>query len=120
MCDSVMKGAKRFWLLTFGLDGCCVDREVGVPGQVSWPDDVLAEAAGQPRQAGGLQVKRLSRLHCKLGTAAVPERQAVWALEGQTQQHHHHHHHETPQSHRQLLTQRKGHRLDSDPDDVTY
>lgn len=60
-------------LLTFCLDGYCVDREVGVPGQISWPDDVLAEAASHPRQPVGLQVKSLSRLHCKLGAATVSQ-----------------------------------------------
>lgn len=68
-------------VLTFCLDGCCVDREVGVPGQISWPDDVLAEAAGHPCQPSGLQVKSLSCLHCELGAAAVPQGQAVGALE---------------------------------------
>lgn len=67
--------------LTFCLDGCCVDREVGVPGQISRPDDVLAEAACHPRQGGSLQVESLSRLHCELGAAAVPQGQAVGALE---------------------------------------
>lgn len=67
--------------LTFCLDGCCVDREVGVPGQISRPDDVLAEAACHPRQAGSLQVESLSRLHRELGAAAVPQGQAVGALD---------------------------------------
>lgn len=59
--------------LTFCLDGCRVDREVRVPGQIPWPDDVMADAASQPRQPGGLQVKSLSCLHCKLGAAAVAQ-----------------------------------------------
>lgn len=74
-------------VLTFCLDGCCVDREVGVPGQVSRPDDVLAEAACHPRQAGGLQVESLSCLHRKLGAAAVPQGQPVGALVIQTDYH---------------------------------
>lgn len=41
-------------VVTFCLDGGCVDREVGVPGQVPRPDDVLAEAACHPRKARGL------------------------------------------------------------------
>lgn len=41
-------------VVTFGLDGGCVDREVGVPGQELRPDDVLAEAARHPRKARGL------------------------------------------------------------------
>lgn len=69
-------------VLTFCLDSCCVDGEVGVPGQVPRPDDVLAEAARHPRQAGGLQVERLPRLHGELGAAAVPQGQPVGALEG--------------------------------------
>lgn len=52
-----------------------------MPGQISRPDDVLAEAARHPRQAGGLQVESLSRLHGELGAAAVPQRQAVGTLE---------------------------------------
>ena len=51
-----------------------------MPGQVSRPDDVLAEAACHPRQAGGLQVESLSCLHRKLGAAAVPQGQPVGAL----------------------------------------
>lgn len=39
--------------VTFCLDGGCVDWEVGVPGQVLRPDDVLAEAPRHPRKAGG-------------------------------------------------------------------
>lgn len=57
-----------------------------MPGQISWPDDVLAEAASHLRQAGSLQVESLSRLHCELGAAAVPQGQAVGALEVQTDQ----------------------------------
>ncbi len=77
---------KKLWdqVLTFCLDSCCVDREVGVPGQISRPDDVLAEATRHPRQAGSLQVESLSRLHCKLGAAAVPQGQPVRALEVKT------------------------------------
>lgn len=71
-------------VLTLCLDGCCVDREVGVPGQESRPDDVLADATSHPRQAGGLQVESLSRLHGKLGAATVPQGQAVGALEVRT------------------------------------
>lgn len=52
-----------------------------MPGQISWPDDVLTEAASHLRQPGGLQVKSLSRLHCKLGAAAVPQGQTMGALE---------------------------------------
>lgn len=55
-----------------------------MPGQISRPDDVLAETAGHPRQSGSLQVESLSRLHCKLGAAAVSQGQAVGALEVQT------------------------------------
>lgn len=70
----------RRQLLTFCLDAGRVDSEVGVPGQKSRPDDVLAEAASQPRQPCGLQVKRLPRLHGELGAAAVPQGQPVGAL----------------------------------------
>lgn len=55
-----------------------------MPGQVSRSDDVLAEATCHPRQAGGLQIESLSRLHCELGAAAVPQGQAVGALEVRT------------------------------------
>ena len=55
-----------------------------MPGQITRSDDVLADAARHPRQAGGLQVESLSRLHCELGAAAVPQGQAVGALEAQT------------------------------------
>lgn len=68
---------------TLCFDGCCVDGEVGVPGQVPRSDDVLAEAACQPRRAGGLQEKRLPGLDGKLGAAAVPQRKAVRTLERQ-------------------------------------
>lgn len=49
-------------------------------GHVSRPDDVLAEATGQPRQTGGLQVKRLPGLYSKLGAAAVAKGKAMRAL----------------------------------------
>lgn len=52
-------------------------------GQISGPDDVLAEAAGHPGQRGGLQIERLPGLHCKLGAAAVAHGEAVGALGGQ-------------------------------------
>ena len=55
-----------------------------MPGKIPRPDDVLAEAAGHPRQAGGLQVESLSRLHCELWAAAVPQGKAVGALKVQT------------------------------------
>lgn len=55
-----------------------------MPGKIPRPDDVLAEAAGHPRQAGGLQVESLSRLHSELGAAAVPQGQAMGALKVQT------------------------------------
>lgn len=54
-----------------------------MPGQIPRSDDVLAEAARHPCQAGGLQIKRLSGLYCKLGAAAVPQGQTVGALEEQ-------------------------------------
>lgn len=57
-----------------------------MPGQISRPDDVLAEAACHPRQAGSLQVESLSRLHRELGAAAVPQGQAVGALDIQIKQ----------------------------------
>lgn len=69
-----------YLLLTFCFDGCCVDREVGVSGHVSRPDDVLAEAPCHPCQTGGLQVKRLSGLYSKLGAATVPKGKAMRAL----------------------------------------
>lgn len=50
-----------------------------MPGQIPRPDDVLADATCHPRQAGGLQVKSLASLYCKLGAAAVPQREAVGA-----------------------------------------
>lgn len=50
-----------------------------MPGQESRPDDVLADATSHPRQAGGLQVESLSRLHGELGAATVPQGQAVGA-----------------------------------------
>lgn len=75
---------KKNQALTFCLDGCCVDREVGVPGQILWPDDVLAEAACYPCQASSLQVESLSRLHGELGAATVPQGQTVGALVVQT------------------------------------
>lgn len=55
-----------------------------MPGKIPRSNDVLAEAAGHPRQAGRLQVESLSRLHCELGAAAVPQGQAVGALKVQT------------------------------------
>lgn len=42
-----------------------------MPGQISRPDDILAEAARHPRQAGSLQVESLSCLHGELRAAAV-------------------------------------------------
>lgn len=71
--------------LTFCLDGGGVDGEVGVPGQIRRLDHVLADAARQSRQAGGLQVEGLARLHGELGAAAVSQGQAVRALRGGTQ-----------------------------------
>lgn len=59
-----------------------------MPAQISRPDDVLAEAAGHPCQPGGLQVKSLSRLHRKLGAAAVPQGQTVSALQAGTVTYH--------------------------------
>lgn len=56
-----------------------------MPGQVAWPDDILAEAPRRPRQAGGLQVESLSCLHSKLGAAAVPQGQAMGALNQKNQ-----------------------------------
>lgn len=50
-----------------------------MPGQISRPDDVMADATCHPRQASGLQVKSLSGLYCKLGAAAVPQGQTVGA-----------------------------------------
>lgn len=57
-----------------------------MPGQVSRPDDVVAKATRQLRQAGGLQEESLPRLHRELGAAAVPQGQAVGALWAQTHQ----------------------------------
>lgn len=68
---------------TLCFDGCCVDGEVRVPGQVARSDNVLTQAARQPRRAGGLQEKRLPGLDGKLGAAAVPQRKAVRTLEQQ-------------------------------------
>lgn len=50
-----------------------------MPGQISRPDDVMAEATCHPRQAGGLQVESLSGLYSKLGAAAVSQGQTVGA-----------------------------------------
>lgn len=55
-----------------------------MPRQISGPDDVLAEAACHPRQAGSLKVERLSCLHCKFRAAAVPQGQAMGALDKET------------------------------------
>lgn len=56
-----------------------------MPGQIRRLDHVLADAARQSRQAGGLQVEGLARLHGELGAAAVSQGQAVRALRGGTQ-----------------------------------
>lgn len=56
-----------------------------MPGQIRRLDHVLADAARQSRQAGGLQVEGLARLHGELGAAAVSHGQAVRALRGGTQ-----------------------------------
>lgn len=58
-----------------------------MPPQIPWFDDVMAEAAGHPRQHSGLQVESLPRLHCTLGAAAVSQRKTVRALEGEHKQH---------------------------------
>lgn len=55
-----------------------------MPGQISWPDDVPADATRHLREGGGLQEESLSRLHCELGAAAVPQGQAVRALQVET------------------------------------
>lgn len=57
-----------------------------MPGQISRPDDILAEAARHPRQAGSLQVESLSCLHGELRAAAVSQGQAVGALDVQRKQ----------------------------------
>ena len=54
-----------------------------MPGQKPRPDDVMADAPCHLRQAGGLQVESLSRLHCTFGAAAVAHGDAVGALQGQ-------------------------------------
>lgn len=53
-----------------------------MPGQIRRLDHVLADAARQSRQAGGLKVEGLARLHGELGAAAVSHGQAVGALGG--------------------------------------
>lgn len=50
-----------------------------MPGEIPRPDDVLADATCNLRQAGSLQEERLSRLHREFGAAAVPQGQAVGA-----------------------------------------
>ena len=68
-------------MLTFCFDGGGVDGEVGVPGQPPRPDDVLADAPRRPGQSRGGQREGLPRLHSKLGAAAVPQGEAVGALQ---------------------------------------
>lgn len=66
--------------LTLGLDGRAVDGHVGVPGGVPRAQDLSAQAPGDPRELGGVQVESLSRLHGKLGAPAAPGWDAVGAL----------------------------------------
>lgn len=74
----------RQWLgvsaLTLSLDGSTVDGHVGVPGSVPRAQDLSAQAPGDPRELGGVQVEGLSCLHGKLGAPAAPGREAVGAL----------------------------------------
>lgn len=51
-----------------------------MPGQIPRPYHILAEAASRARHRGGLQEEGLSRLHRKLGAAAVAQGEAVGAL----------------------------------------
>lgn len=66
--------------LTLGLDGRAVDGQVGVPGGMPRPQDLSAQAPGDPSELGGVQVEGLSRLHGKLGAPAAPGWDAMGAL----------------------------------------
>lgn len=57
--------------LTLCFDGCRIDRCVGVTGQKAGLEQILADAPCCPSQLSGLQVERLSGLHCKLWTPAM-------------------------------------------------
>lgn len=66
--------------LTLGLDGRAVDGRVGVAGGAPGAQDLAAQAPGDARELGGVQVESLSRLHRELGAPAAPRRDAVGAL----------------------------------------
>lgn len=66
--------------LTLSLDGRAVDGQVGVPGGVPRAQDLSAQAPGDPRELGGVQVEGLPRLHGELGAPAAPGWDAMGAL----------------------------------------
>lgn len=67
-------------ILTLGLDSRAVDGHVGVAGGVPGAQDLAAQAPGDARELGGVQVEGLSRLHCELWAPAAPRWDAVGAL----------------------------------------
>lgn len=77
---TIAKSIRVKAFLTLCLDGGGVDGQVRVAGEVSGPQEVLADPPGGPGELGRLQVEGLPRLHRKLGAPAMPQGQAMGAL----------------------------------------